>query len=74
MDIDRTLDFMEEEVSKGGKIIEFHSCDFFPERWFDLVVLIRCDNGILFKRMTERKYNQDKITENSKFETEVNAL
>lgn len=66
MDIDKTLDFMEEHVAAGGKIVEFHSCDFFPERWFDIVVLIRCDNSVLHKRMTEREYNQDKISENSK--------
>ena len=48
MDIDRTLDFMEEKVAAGGKIVEFHSCDIFPERWFDLVVYIRCDNSVLF--------------------------
>ncbi len=24
----------------GGNIVEFHSCEFFPERWFDLVRLL----------------------------------
>ncbi len=66
MDIDKTLDFMEGPVASGGTIVEFHSVDIFPERWFDLVVYIRCDNKILYDRMIERKYNQDKISENSK--------
>ena len=49
---------------KGGVILEFHSCDFFPERWFQLVVLLRCSNTQLFDRLTERGYNDEKITEN----------
>ena len=49
---------------KGGVILEFHSCDFFPERWFQLVVLLRCNNTQLFDRLTERGYNDEKITEN----------
>ena len=48
----------------GGVILEFHSCDFFPERWFDLVVLLRCNNTQLFDRLKERGYNQKKIDEN----------
>lgn len=43
--------------SRGGIILEFHSCDFFPERWFDLVVLLRCDNTQLFDRLSARGYN-----------------
>lgn len=49
---------------RGGIILEFHSCDFFPERWFGLVVLLRCDNTALFDRLQERGYNEKKITEN----------
>ena len=48
----------------GGVILEFHSCDFFPERWFELVVLLRCNNTQLFDRLQERGYNQKKIDEN----------
>lgn len=44
-DIDLVCDELEPMMSqKGGVILEFHSCDFFPERWFDLVVLLRCNN------------------------------
>ena len=48
----------------GGIILEFHSCDFFPERWFDLVVLLRANNTQLFDRLQGRGYNQKKIDEN----------
>ena len=44
--------------------MEFHSCDFFPERWFQLVVLLRCDNTNLYDRLQERGYKEEKITEN----------
>lgn len=36
----------------------------FPERWFDLVVVLRCNNTILFDRLKERGYNENKIKEN----------
>lgn len=49
---------------QGGIILEFHSCDFFPERWFDLVVLLRTQNTQLFDRLQARGYNQKKIDEN----------
>jgi broad-specificity NMP kinase len=48
----------------GGIILEFHSCDFFPERWFQLVVLLRCNNMHLFDRLQQRGYDQRKIDEN----------
>jgi adenylate kinase len=50
--------------SEGGHIVDFHSCDFFPERWFDLVVVLRTNNTILYDRLVERGYHQRKITEN----------
>ena len=44
-DEDLVCDELEPLMSQGGGIIlEFHSCDFFPERWFDLVVLLRANN------------------------------
>jgi adenylate kinase len=43
---------------------DFHTCDFFPERYFDLVVILRTDNSILYKRLQKRGYNSKKITEN----------
>ena len=66
LDDDKVVDFLEDRVSMGGVILEFHSCDFFPERWFDLVVLIRVDNQILYKRLEAREYSKHKITNNSK--------
>ena len=41
-------------MAKGGCIVEFHSIEFFPERWFDLVLCLRCDNTILYDRLKNR--------------------
>ena len=51
-DEDMVCDELEPMMSaQGGIILEFHSCDFFPERWFDLVVLLRVNNTNLFDRL-----------------------
>ncbi len=63
-DEDMVCDFLERIHEPGGYVVEFHSSDFFPERWFDLVVLLRCDNTHLFDRLKERGYNDKKIEEN----------
>ena len=48
------MDELEDVVSKGGNIVDFHSCDLFPERWFDLVLVLRTDNTILYDRLEKR--------------------
>jgi len=60
------LDYIEENypINTGGIIIDFHSSDFFPLRYFDMVVLVRCSNDKLFARLQERGYNEKKINEN----------
>ena len=41
-------------MSEGGVIVDYHGCDFFPERWFDIVFVLRTDNSILYNRLTQR--------------------
>lgn len=60
----KLLDHLEPQMESGGNIVEYHSCDFFPERWFDAVFVILCDNTILYDRLQQRGYNQTKIKEN----------
>ena len=48
----------------GGCIVDYHSSDFFPERYFDLVLCLRCNNTILYDRLEARGYAQGKIQEN----------
>jgi adenylate kinase len=48
----------------GGNIVEYHGCDYFPERWFDVVFVLRTDNTILYKRLEQRGYSGKKLTDN----------
>lgn len=64
LDEDKLLDEMEDMLADGGNVVEYHSCDFFPERWFDLVVVLRTENSILYDRLQKRGYSQKKIEEN----------
>lgn len=64
IDEDKVVDAMEEALSAGGCLVDYHSCDFFPERWFDLVVVLQTDNTVLYERLEKRSYPQAKITEN----------
>ncbi|PVU85887.1 hypothetical protein BB560_006870 [Smittium megazygosporum] len=68
MDEDRVLDGMEEELKEGNVIVEHHSCDLFPERWFDLVVVLRTGTEKLYDRLVERGYNEKKVQENMECE------
>ena len=64
LDDDALLDELEEILAPGGCVVDFHSCDLFPERWFDLVLVLRTDNTVLYDRLSKRNYSQRKITEN----------
>lgn len=63
-DEDMVCDELEPLIQQGGKIVEFHSSDFFPQSWFKLVILLRANNTELYDRLVERGYPQPKITEN----------
>lgn len=41
-------------MEEGGIIVDYHGCDFFPERWFDRVVVLQTDNSILYDRLSKR--------------------
>jgi len=64
LDEDKLLDTLEPIMALGGKIIDYHGCEFFPERWFDIVFVLRTDNTILYDRLQERGYTGKKLTEN----------
>ena len=52
---ERIVDELEGAMSgAGGVLLEHHSVDFFPERWFDLVLVLRTNNTALFDRLTKR--------------------
>ena len=53
---------------KNGIVVDYHSCDFFPERWFDLVLVLRAETEILFDRLVKRGYSEKKRNENMECE------
>jgi adenylate kinase len=65
---DKLLDLMEPMLQKGGCVVDFHSPELFPERWFDLVLVLRTDTEVLFDRLSLRGYSEKKRMENMECE------
>ncbi|XP_012256167.1 adenylate kinase isoenzyme 6 isoform X2 [Athalia rosae] len=61
---DKLLDGMESSMQQGGKIVDYHGAEFFPERWFDIVFVLRADNTILYDRLAARGYTGKKLEDN----------
>ncbi|KAJ8679274.1 hypothetical protein QAD02_015061 [Eretmocerus hayati] len=61
---DQLLDLMEPMMSEGGKIVDYHGAEFFPERWFDVVFVLRTNNTILYDRLVARGYSGKKLEDN----------
>jgi adenylate kinase len=57
-------DHLEEMMAAGGVVVDHHSSDFFPERFFDLVVVLQTDNTLHYDRLKARGYSEKKIQEN----------
>ncbi|KAH9937564.1 P-loop containing nucleoside triphosphate hydrolase protein [Fomitopsis serialis] len=68
VDEDKLLDALEPIASAGGVILDWHTSDIFPERWVDLVVVLRCDHTQLWERLEKRGYPSKKIQENNEAE------
>ncbi|KAL3994101.1 hypothetical protein ACH3XW_20360 [Acanthocheilonema viteae] len=66
LDEDKFLDHIEDRMNSdsGGYIVDYHGCDLFPERWFDFIFVLRCNNTILYDRLSARGYSSKKIVEN----------
>lgn len=64
LDEDRVIDELEEVMSAGGNIVDYHGCEFFPERWFDIVFVLRTDNSVLYERLENRGYSGKKLEDN----------
>jgi broad-specificity NMP kinase len=58
------LDTIEEQLSRGGNIIDYHACDLFPASWIDLVVVLRTSTEVLYDRLKARGYKEAKLQEN----------
>ncbi len=64
IDEDKVCDALEEIMEEGGVIVDYHGCDFFPERWFDCVIVLQTDNSVLWERLEKRGYNEKKLQDN----------
>lgn len=64
LDEDGVLDALEPLMTTGGVILDHHSCDWFPERWVQLVVVMRAKTETLFDRLNARGYNRGKVEMN----------
>ncbi|XP_045216195.2 adenylate kinase isoenzyme 6-like [Mercenaria mercenaria] len=61
---DQVIDELEDQMRGGGNIIDYHGCEFFPERWFDIVFVLRTDNTVLYNRLEQRGYAGKKLDDN----------
>ncbi|XP_054713016.1 adenylate kinase isoenzyme 6-like [Uloborus diversus] len=64
IDEDQVVSELEDKMLEGGKIVDYHGCDFFPENWFDIVFVLTTDNTILYDRLVRRGYNGKKLENN----------
>lgn len=64
LDEDRVVDEIEDKMNEGGNVVDYHGCEFFPQRWFDIVFVLRTNNTVLYERLEKRKYSVEKIQEN----------
>lgn len=68
VDEDKVCDALEDVVATGGVVVDHHGCDFFPERWFDLVLVLQADTAVLYERLKTRGYSDKKLSENMECE------
>ncbi|KAM7133166.1 adenylate kinase isoenzyme 6-like [Molossus nigricans] len=61
---DRVVDELENQMSEDGVIVDYHSRDFFPERWFHIVFVLKTGNSVLYKRLETMGYNKKKLKDN----------
>ncbi|KAL4228303.1 Adenylate kinase isoenzyme 6 [Mactra antiquata] len=61
---DQVIDELEDQMSNGGNIVDYHGCEFFPERWYDIVFVLRTDNAALYERLEHRGYTGKKLDDN----------
>mmetsp|Transcript_28358 Transcript_28358/g.84906 ORF Transcript_28358/g.84906 Transcript_28358/m.84906 type:complete len:196 (-) Transcript_28358:68-655(-) len=68
LDEDAVLDAMEPRLGAGGCVVDYHACELFPERWFDLVLVLRARTEVLYDRLQARGYGEAKLRENMECE------
>jgi adenylate kinase len=71
-DEDRLLDYLEPLLVEGGCVVDYHSSELFPKRWFHAVIVLRADTDKVFDRLTARGYSEKKREEN--LDAEIQGL
>lgn len=61
---DAVLDELEPILSEGAVILDHHSSDWYPERWFQMAVVLSTSTEALYDRLQARGYSQRKIEHN----------
>lgn len=65
LDEDRLLDDLEDRLGEGGGcVVDYHSAELFPERWFKAIFVLRTDNSVLYQRLKARGYPEPKVQQN----------
>lgn len=68
-DEERLLDTLEILIQRNKNIlVDHHSCERFPVRWFDIIVLLHLGTEELYDRLASRGYSSRKILENIEVE------
>lgn len=52
--LSQVIDELEPLAAPGGLVLDWHTCDAFPERWVDLVIVLQCDHTQLWDRLEKR--------------------
>ena len=68
LDEDKLCDYLEPILDQGGCIVDFHTPEIFPERWFELVLVLTSETNVLYDRLESRGYNEAKRNENMECE------
>ncbi|CAD5220062.1 unnamed protein product [Bursaphelenchus okinawaensis] len=54
-------EYFDETHREGGLVINYHEFGFLPKRWFDIVVVLRCDFTQLDDQLKTRNYSEKKL-------------
>jgi adenylate kinase len=61
---DAVLDALEPIMAGGAILVDHHSSDWFPQRWFQAIVVLRTDTAVLYDRLEARGYGKVKLEHN----------
>lgn len=65
LDYEKLADAMTPDMENGGNVVDWIHADFWePSSLIDLIVVLTCDNTILFDRYKVRNYGERKIEQN----------